>query len=261
MSRRLATRLRLVGGVVALAMGLGLGVGGCGGASQSPVGDVIMTLTVPNGVQVQSAQFTIDDKVHPPAVGIVGGPQPEAQFVELIPHLPVSDQYVMTVQAESTDGQMVCSGSAPMKVMNGVTTRVQIALTCGGHVLVAIGVSCLDTPLVNLRVSPLEASVGSAVEVSADPARPDAGALTFTWSAPSGTFSDPGASQTTFTCTKAGLVEITLQVEDDELCQQSDSAMVTCLGPDGGVPPGGLMVIAPPDGGPTDGGVADGGRG
>jgi hypothetical protein len=49
-----------------------------------------------------------------------------------------------------------------------------------------------------------------------------------------------------------------LRVEDDELCHQSYSATVTCLGPDGGVPAGGLKVIAG-DGGSTDGGHADGG--
>jgi hypothetical protein len=214
-----------------------------------------MTVSVPAGVQVQSAQFTIDDKMHLPMEGIVGGPQPEAQFVELIQHVAAGDRYVATVQAESTDGQMVCSGSAPVEVMDGVTTRVQIALKCGGHVLVAIGVSCLDTPLVDFLVSPLVTSVGESVVARADSSRPDAGPLTFTWSAPSGSFADAAASRTSFTCTQAGVVVVTLKVEDDELCQQSYSSTVTCLGPDGGIPDGGLHQL-----GSADGGTADGGR-
>ncbi len=161
----------------------------------------------------------------------MGGSQPERQFVELITHVLVSDQYVATVQGESVDGQMLCAGSALVKVMNGVTSRVQVALKCGGHVLVGIGVSCRDTPLVTFLVSPLAASVGAYVIGQAVSARPDAGSLTLTWSAPSGTFADPSASQTTFTCTKAGPVKLTLQVEDDELCQQTFSSLVTCFSP------------------------------
>jgi hypothetical protein len=124
---------------------------------------------------------------------------------------------------------MDCAGSALIKVMNGLTTRVQVALKCGGHVLVTIGVSCRDTPLVDFLVSPLAAPVGAYVIGRAAPARPDAGSLTFTWSAPSGIFADASASQTTFTCTRTGLVKLTLQVEDDELCQQSYSSLVTCF--------------------------------
>lgn len=234
----MAMRVRLVVIVVALATGLGVGAGGCGNASQS-FGGVNMTVTVPEGVQVQSAEYTLDDKVNAPSEGVMGGSQPERQFVELITHVPVSDQYVATVQAESVDGQMICAGSAVVEVMNGVTSRVQVALKCGGHVLVSIGVSCRDTPLVSFLVSPLAASVGAYVIGQAVSARPDAGSLTFTWSAPSGTFADPSASQTTFTCTQAGPVKLTLQVEDDERCQQSYSSLVTCFSaPDAGADAG-----------------------
>ena len=244
-------RLRLAIVVVALASGFGIGATGCGGASQT-VGDIIMTVTVPEGAQVQSAQYTIDDKTHVPMQGIVGAPEPEPQFVDLIPHVPVGDQYVATVQAESTDGQMVCSGSAPIEVMNGVTTRVQIALKCGGHVLVAIGVSCLDTPLVDFLVSPIVAPVGTFVVGRADDARPDGGALAYTWSALSGTFSDPGGSRTDFTCTQVGPVKISLTVQDDELCEQSYSSTVTCLAPVDGGADAGL-----PDAGHTNGDASD----
>jgi hypothetical protein len=259
-------RVKLEIVVVALAMGLGVSAAGCGSGSSQSFGDVIMTVTVPSGVQVQSAQYTIDDKIHLPTEGVMGGQRPQQQFVELIAHVPASDAYVATVQAESVDGQMVCSGSAVVKVMNGVTSRVEVALKCGGHVLVAIGVSCRDTPLVDFLVSPLVASLGGSVIGRADSARPDGGAVTLMWSAPSGTFSDASGSETAFTCTQSGLVPITLNVEDDELCQQSYSSMVTCLGPDGGIPDGGLPLRGPADGGaaeggPADGGVVDGGPG
>jgi hypothetical protein len=232
--------------VVALAIGVGLCAAGCGSSTPS-YGDVIMTVTVPDGVQVSAVQYTMNDNVNAPSTGVVGGPQPEHQYVELVAHVAPSDHYTVTVQAESTDGQKTCEGSAPFKVMSGVTTRVQIALKCGGQVLVGIGVSCNDTPLVDVLVSPIAATVGSYVIGRAGSARPDGGPLTFTWSAPSGTFSDPNASQTNFTCTQVGPVKVTLQVADDEMCQQSYTSTVTCL-------PG-------PDGGALDAGAPDAGRG
>jgi hypothetical protein len=235
----MATRLRFVGIGVALAMGFGASVGGCGSASHA-FGDVIMTVTVPDGVRIQSASYTLDDMVDAPSMGVIGGSQPAQQLIELIAHVPVSDQYVANVQAESADGQMGCVGSAPVTVMDGVTTRVQIALQCGGQVLVGIGVSCNETPLVDLLVSPLAVPVGAYVIARAASTRPDGGALTFAWSASPGVFADPTSSQTNFTCTQVGPVTLALQVQDDELCKQSYSAMVTCLSPvDGGSVDGG----------------------
>jgi len=226
----MATRLRSVGIGVALAMGLG----GCGDASHS-YGDVIMTVTVPDGVQVQSASYTLDDMIDAPSTGVMGGAQPAQQLVELVAHVPASDQYVLSVQAESADGQTGCMGSAPVTVMNDATTRVQVALKCGGHVLVGIGVSCDATPLVDFLVSPLSTTVGDYVVGEAASARPDGGALTFAWSGSPGVFADAGASQTTFTCTQPGPVTIKLQVQDDELCKQNYSTTVTCLSlPDAG---------------------------
>jgi hypothetical protein len=250
-------RVTCEGFLVALAMGLFVCAAACGSAPR--VGDVIMTVTVPEGVQVQSVQYTMDDQVNAPSSGIVGGMQPERQFVQFIPHVPVNDQYMATFQAESVDGQMACSASAVIKVMDGVTTRVDVALKCGGHVVVAIGVSCNDTPLVDFLVSPIVATVGTSVIGSGASARPDGGPLTYAWSVESGSFVDGGAggiadgglgtvddataSQINFTCTKTGPVTVSLKVEDDELCWQSYSSTVTCLPPvDGGVG----------DAGPTD---------
>ncbi len=250
----MATRLRFVGIGVALAMGLGVSAGGCGNKSHA-VGDLIMTVTVPDGVQIQTASYTLDDMVDAPSTGVIGGAQPMQQFVELVAHVPASDQYVLTVQAESADGQMGCMGSAPVTVMSDATTRVQVALKCGGHVLVGIGVSCDATPLVDFLVSPVSATVGAYVIASAESARPDGGPLTFTWSGSPGVFGDGGASQTTFTCTKPGPVTIKVQVQDDELCQQSYSSTVTCLSPfDAGSADAGSSDAGSSDAGPVDAG-------
>ncbi|HEX4403983.1 MAG TPA: hypothetical protein VH560_04095 [Polyangia bacterium] len=224
----MATRLKHVGIGVVLAMGLGVSAGGCGNASHA-FGDVIMTVTVPDDVQIQSASYTLDDMIDAPSMGVIGGSQPVQQLDELISHVPASAQYALTVQAETADGLMDCTGSAPVTVMNGATTRVQVTLKCGGHVLVGIGVTCDASPLVDFLVSPLAASVGTYVIAQAAPSRPDGGPLTFAWSGSPGVFADAAASQTTFTCSQPGPVTIKHQVHDDELCQQSYASTVTCL--------------------------------
>jgi hypothetical protein len=277
-------RVKLEKIVITLAMGAALGLGGCGSSSNQPYGDVIMTVTVPEGAQVQSVSYMMADKVDAPSQGVVGGMQPAQEFVELIPHVP-ANSYVVTVQAETTDGQMSCGGSANVVVMSGVTTRVEIDLKCGGQVLVGIGVTCDASPLVAFVVSPIVATVGNYVIGYAGMPIPDGGtsnadsgttsvdggttsadvgttssdggttnavsALTYKWSAPSGTFADPTASLTTFTCTQPGAVTVTLKVESVDQCQQTFTSLVTCVsapepGPDAAV-----------DGGAGDGGSSD----
>ncbi len=215
--------------VAALTGAVGLGAGACGSSASPTYGDVMLTVAVPSGVQVKSADYTMDDKIDTPTHGTVSGSEPQTQFLQLIPHVPVSDEYVVTVHAMSAEGQMTCMGSAPVKVKADVKTPVQVALKCGGHVTVGISVTCEDTPLIDFLVSAQEAPVGTFVLARATAAQPDAGALTYTWSASSGAFSDQSASQVKFTCTQVGAAQISLKVQDDENCVQSYSATVTCL--------------------------------
>lgn len=210
-----------------------------------------MTVTVPEGVEVQTATYTIDDKIDPALHGTVSAAKPQQQLVKTLTHVPPSDDYTATVHASSVDGQRVCDGTTSFKVAKGATTRLEVPLTCAGgpgRVVVGIGVSCHESPLVSFLVSPLVAPVGQVVIGRAASARPDGGPLTFAWSAPSGTFATPTESQTEFTCTRPGPVEVTLKVQDDEQCQQSPSVLVTCLDIGDGGEDAGTDVA--PDAGP-----------
>lgn len=229
--------------LVALATGLGAGVGACGNAPSSATnafGDVMMTVTVPDDTLIRTADYTIesDDMSRARMTGTMGGTQALHQVQKLFTHVPVGD-YVASARAEATDHQSVCEGSLPVKVTKGAIARVHVAAMCrgsGGHVVVGIGVNCHATPLVDFLVSPVSAHVGEVVVGRASPLRQDGGALTYAWTAPSGTFADAKASQTAFTCALPGPVEVSLKVTDAEGCAQSHSAMVTCLAvPDGGL--------------------------
>jgi hypothetical protein len=244
----MAMRVRRGAFLVVVATMLGACAAGCGGSAHS--GAVLLTVTLPADVQVQAAGYTLDDEVNPPVRGTVSAPRPQSQLDKLIPHVPSGYEYGATVNATSPDGQKACEGSASFKVTRDATTRVQVALTCRGgrgQVVVGIGVSCRQVPLVSFVLSPLVAPVGTYVIGRAEGVRPDGGPLTFAWAAPSGTFASPTESQTTFTCTQVGPVEVTMKVKDDEACEQTYSAVVTCTEPAEGGRNGG---DAGADGGP-----------
>jgi hypothetical protein len=102
---------------------------------------------------------------------------------------------------------------------------------------------------------PDRAEVGRAVTVTATaPNGTEAGMSVLSWSALSGTFSDPSASTTSFVCTAPGPVTITLKATQ-ERCSETLDASVTCLAPaDGGIDGAADSGIpSGADGGPRDG--------
>jgi hypothetical protein len=225
--------------LVALATGPLAGAGGCGGSSTSGAsgfGGVMLSFTVPGDVLIRSVDYTIDNDERSPLSGTIESPAAIHDLGTLIPHVPTG-AYVVTTRAESTDTRSVCVGTTSIQVTKGATARSHVVANCkdGGHVAVGFGVDCRRTPLVDLVVSPLATLVGEAVLASAAPARADGGALTYAWSAPSGTFAHAKDAKTEFTCAEPGPVELTVQVTDAESCQQSTSIVVTCVPrPDGG---------------------------
>jgi phospholipase C len=75
-----------------------------------------------------------------------------------------------------------------------------------------------NCPVVNSAIAtPDTAVVGSSVLVSGSASGPNVGALTYAWSAPSGTFDTPNAAQANFTCAVQGPVTLTLTVNDGAL--------------------------------------------
>jgi hypothetical protein len=87
--------------------------------------------------------------------------------------------------------------------------------------------------LFTLLVAPDRVAVGGAVAVTATasaPAGTEAGATDLSWTAPSGTFSDPASSLTTFTCTSPGTVTLSLTATRGG-CAETLNATVSCLAP------------------------------
>jgi hypothetical protein len=138
------------------------------------------------------------------------------------------------VTATSADGHEGCTGSAVFDVVKNATTRVRVALICqgldDGIIHITIGVACPTAHLVSYTVSPLSATVGDTIDVAAVDEDPDAGALQYTWMATTGAFADDSAAATTYLCTNAGPVTMTL-VASSDACQEAHAIAATCVAP------------------------------
>lgn len=113
----------------------------------------------------------------------------------------------------------------------------QSPIACGDAAVVKPTISTpIECPgLFTVLVVPAKVDVGGSAALTATaPPGMDGGATALSWSAPSGVFSDPRATRTTFQCTAAGNVTLTLTVMQAG-CGETLRAQVECLGPgDGG---------------------------
>jgi hypothetical protein len=205
--------------------------------------NVTATWTLPGTEQITTLNWGL---THPesdaPQSGSVAVSSDPAVF--LIGSLDASAMYQLTVSGTSTDGATVCTGSVgPFKVMNNKTTNVSVTLACrsafpdAGYVQVnGSAFNCATLSFVT--VLPAEVTVGHSVALNASATGLNPAALTYAWSAsaPGGMFSAPNSASTTFTCTAAGTVPVTLRVSDGPLpdggacdpAKTSATVSVTC---------------------------------
>ncbi|HVV48814.1 MAG TPA: phosphoesterase [Polyangia bacterium] len=90
-------------------------------------------------------------------------------------------------------------------------------------------------------------AIGSSVSLAGAAHDPDNGpaALTYQWTASSGTFSDPAAPAPSFTCATAGTATVTLTVSDGDAatgCPATLSAQVVCTTTESGVVTSALFI-------------------
>jgi hypothetical protein len=109
-------------------------------------------------------------------------------------------------------------------------------------------------PQVIYVATPDHVAVGRPISLMAIATDADDHALTYAWTATSGSFASASAPMTTFECARNGAVTITLTVSDGS-CPSATSGVVLCQPGDGGVPDGGADAAATGAGG-TSGGQA-----
>lgn len=165
----------------------------------------------------------------------------------LIGNIPPASGYQIALSGTATDGSVICSGSAPFDVAVRATTNVSIQLACsvatsGAHVTRVNGSSYNCAAANSVSASPTETTVGGYSTVTAMANGPVPGALTYAWSAPTGSFGSPTAATTNFTCSAGGPVTLTLVVGDGpvpagEACNTALSTKTVTITCDTGIAP------------------------
>ena len=194
--------------------------------NNKPTGKISLALMTPGGDTIENVDYEITGN----GVNMSGnvptpGDTTEATF--LIGGIPVGTDYTLSITGTSVEGT-VCVGSAQFDVEANQTTVVGITLECGlqndeGNVVVNVDV---------VRCAQVDAFTASPVNPEGD--TPVAlsvmttGSITWSSSDPNGTFGDPSAADTTYTCGDSGVATITLSVEGDG-CSQTANFDVDCL--------------------------------
>lgn len=151
--------------------------------------------------------------------------------------LPAGSGYSLVLSATGTDGVTTCAGSATFSIAAAATTNVTVHLDCHqpantGAVQVN-GATNVCPSIDGISATPNQVNVGSSLSIASAAHDPDNGpsALSFAWTATSGTFSSAAAASTSFTCTTAGSVTLTLTVSDGDStpgCAAVSTTTVTC---------------------------------
>ena len=82
--------------------------------------------------------------------------------------------------------------------------------------------------IVDLRVTPREASVGSDVQLSVAATDPDSEELSYLWTPAEGSVANPDMPNTSYRCTSVGPHGLTLTVSDGQ-CDDSEMVFVVCV--------------------------------
>ena len=232
-------RFHLLWGALALTLAT---VVGCAGG-QSPTGDsgsLRLNLNV-NGTNVTSVQYTISGADFSDIVGtlpVVDNRNPPVWA--LITGIPAGTNRTITLRAFDGSGNVICEGSATVDVIEGQTVKVTVQLDCGttpeeprGDIEIDGDFNIIDQnlcPLVNSTfVLPEGIAAGGDADVQIVAVDPNGDPLTFSWTATSGSFADPSAASTTYTCDANGPQTLTVVVSDgDASCDLSVQLSVVC---------------------------------
>jgi hypothetical protein len=237
-----------------------------GGSAADDVGTMGMNLTLPGGQVLNAVSWVVTGPNGSPNVVQMGtvNVQDSLSVSFLVAGLPAANSYTITLTGTSVDGSVVCSGSVQFSVTARTTTTVNDLLQCNAA-LGEAGSAQINAPLYDcaawnaVSVSPSEVLVGGSVALTATATAVNPAAVTYAWSAPSGSFSAAGAASTSFTCTTPGVVTLTLTVGDGPVpdggaCNPATSTTTVQVTCDSSADAGSFDATVGSDGS-TDGGI------
>jgi hypothetical protein len=161
--------------------------------------------------------------------------------------LPQGNGFTITLSAvDAKDANIKCDASATFNISAGATTSLVIKLQCklpDGKGNLGISGSVNVCPRIDaLSIEPAETTVGGTIALASEITDSDQlpSPAAYSWTSSSGTLDGATTALSTFTCTAAGPVTVTLSVSDGD-CSDSVSATVTCLDA-GPTPPPAIKV-------------------
>lgn len=209
---------------------------GCSTDTQqdAPSGSLSLQLVLADGIVINSVSWEISGNEMEPMSGTIDTSSPDSTASVEVYGLPPGEDYLVELAATSEDGDVSCEGSAEFDVAIDATTNVMVRLHCKrplgfGDVRVN-GKFNICAELLKAVVSPLQTSVGNAIDLSAMAADADGDAIEYAWTGTGGSIAEPNAPSTTYTCDEIGNQAITVTVSDDEFrhCVDDWTVPVTC---------------------------------
>ncbi len=223
----------------AAALGASVAIVGCSrhaGPSED-MGAVTVALTLSPGVTVNTVTYSITGNAITAITGSIDVTN-ATHATALVSGIPAGTGYQLSMNATSTDGATTCSGTTTFSIATGQTAMANVVLQCHGPHnqtgTVAINGRLDNCPAISgFSANTLEAPVGGSVTIGVTAVDLDNDPITYTWtSVPAGvgTFGNPGAATTTFTCTATGAAQLSIAVSDG-VCGDSLSNIIpiNCL--------------------------------
>lgn len=244
MLHRTVLRGLIVSTVALLAAGCSTG----GSESEAtPSGSVSLGLEVVDGVDVDTVEYEISSENMDPMGGSIDTSAPGSTASAEVFGLAPGDGYTVTMTATSVDGETTCEGSEDFSVTVGQATDVMVVLGCKrpprfGAVRVN-GKFNICAELTKAIVSPLQTSVGSTIDVSAEALDAENDVIEYRWDATGGSFAASGDAVTTYTCSDGGRQSVRVSVSDDgfDFCEDSWTVEIACG--DGSVDNNSIQVL------------------
>ncbi|NNK07259.1 MAG: hypothetical protein HKP50_08125 [Myxococcales bacterium] len=208
--------------------------------TSSQTGGLTVELELSDGIQIDQVNYEVTGGEMSPMVGSINTSAPGSTASVEIYGLPGGGPYTIVMNATSVDGETSCAGSVDFDVEVGRVTEVAVMLNCkpsqqfGGVRVDGTLNVCAD--LVKAVVAPLETSIGNQIDVLAIIADVEGDPIEYRWTGTGGTFADPSAAATTFTCQALGNHTITITASDDgfDYCTCDWTVDVTCVEGAGG---------------------------
>jgi len=226
---------------LSLWLGATLFAAGCSGNSVSVpcYSAVLIDLEVTvddegNSIALDEVLWTLTGNGMAPMSGAIDtsaqGATPSVEVFGLNP-----GSYRIDLEASADGDETRCQGSAPFDVTEGVSTEVAVLLRCKvGQRFGAVRVNGkfnICSELIKAVVAPLQTSIGNQIAVQSQAEDEEGDPIAYAWTTDSGSFADPSAAATLYTCEETGDHSVTISVSDDgfDYCVDSWTVAIRCV--------------------------------